>query len=134
MTIPTIETVVSSEILLLAARGIGRRRSAGGGQVLMYLLIAAAVIGIVGAAIYFGNKAMHKWRHDSQAGLFSGLCKTHGLSGTMRGLLKQVAGQSGVTYPCQVLVEPQWIKNAAQDGPLKSRARELETLYTRLFS
>jgi len=134
MTISAIESLVHSECMLLAARSIGRSRGVGGGQVLMYLLMVAVAIGVVCAAIYFGNRAAHKWKHDSQAGLFSGLCRAHGLTGASRGLLKQVAGQSGVRYPSQVIVEPRWIKQAAQGGPLKSRARELEELHEELFS
>ena len=81
MTASTIELILATNSLL-AARGLGgagRHRAAGGGQVLMYLLIVAAIAGTAGLAVYFINRALHNWRHNSHQGLFHGLCRAHGL-------------------------------------------------------
>ena len=81
MTASTIELILATHSLL-AARSLGaasRHRAAGGGQVLMYLLIVAAIAGAAGLAVYFINRALHRWRHNSQLGVFHGLCRAHGL-------------------------------------------------------
>ncbi|MEE9602667.1 MAG: hypothetical protein V3V75_05135 [Thermoguttaceae bacterium] len=135
MTISTIELILATHSLL-AARSLGaasRHRAMGGGQVLMYILVVAAIAGAAGLGVYLINRALHHWRHKSHLGLFHGLCREHGLGRRARGLLKQVAGQNRLNYPCRVLTEPQWVENAARSGRLSSRAKELKALHKKLF-
>ena len=135
MTASTIELILATHSLL-AARNLGaasRHRTVGGGQVLMYILVVVAIACAAGLAVYFINRALHYWRYKSHLELFHGLCRIHGLGRKARGLLKQVAGQNRLNYPCRVLTEPQWIENAARSGPLSSRAKELKALHKRLF-
>ena len=80
--------------------------SADSGEVMVWLLVAAVVIGVVVAALVVVNRAIHKRRTSSHAGLFAGLCQHHKLDRNRRNLLKALGQAHRVRYPARVFLDP----------------------------
>ena len=114
--------------------GVGRSRSSvGTGEVILYLMIAGAAIAVVCSSIYLGSRLVHRRRHHSHGGLFAGLCRTHGLDRSTRGLLKQVARFHKLQQPARVFVDPKWLDPSSLQGPLRRQALRVAALRNRLF-
>ncbi len=119
----------------LVARGVlAARRSATGAELLVWLGVALGTIAAVCGGLYFAHRWLNRYRHQSHAALFRGLCDAQGLDPASRRLLARVGRCCCVSQPARLFVEPQWLDPAKLSGSLQARAEEVVALRARLFS
>jgi len=102
-------------------------------QMLVWLLVAGAAIGVVSLVLVVANRVAHRWRYNSHAGLFRGLCKLHGVDSASRRLLKRVVRFHRLGQPARLFIEPKWLDPAELGPSFQTRAADLEKLRNALF-
>lgn len=107
--------------------------SADSGEVMVWLLVAAVVIGAVVAALVLVNRAVHKRRTNSHAGLFAGLCQHHKLDRNRRNLLKALGQAHRVRYPARVFLDPTLFDPKRLPPGLRAKKDEILALRQQLF-
>jgi len=120
-----------STVVLLGARL--SRRGGDTSEMLIGLGIAAVGIAAVCAALYFGHRALKRWRGQSHFLLFVGLCRAHGLKGRERGLLKLLARHHRLQHASRLFTESGWLDSTRLPAGLGRRAEEIAELRERLF-
>ena len=118
--------------LLLAARRVSGPEA--GGPLAVSLAVALIAIAAVCGGLYVAHRWWDRYRHQSHAALFRGLCDAQGLDAPTRRLLAQVGRHHRLGQLARLFTEPQWLDPARLSGPLKARAQELSVLRARLFS
>jgi len=123
-----------SQVALLAASPFGRGRSNVDTTTLVIFLGGAVlVIALISVGAVLGHRAAHKWRHNSQAGLFHGLCKLHELSRAERNLLSQVGRARNVKLAGQVFIDPSLLNPKKLPPALRDKQKPIAALYKKLF-
>lgn len=109
------------------------KASSDGSAVFWLVAIGAAIAAVVGG-LSIATRILHQRNHNSQSGLFDGLCKYHQLPRNSRSLLRQLAASYGLAAaPARVFTEPQWLEPNPQNPLFRSRAAELASLREQLF-
>lgn len=103
------------------------------GEVMVWLLAAAVIIGLVVAALVLTNRAAHRRRTNSHAGLFSGLCQHHNLDRNRRNLLKAIGQAHRVRYAARVFLDPTLFDPKRLPPALRGRTEEILALRQQLF-
>ena len=117
----------------LLGKGTFLRSEADGGQMMVWLLVAGSIIGVVCGGLLLYTKVAHKWRTDSDPGLFHGLCKLHELDGGSRKLLKRAVQFHGLIPPARVFTEPKWLDPGELGAEFQAEVNALKRLRIRLF-
>lgn len=113
---------------LLAARS-----GADSGQALVWTLVAGAVIAAVVGGLVLANRAAHKRRTNSHAGLFAGLCQHHKLDRSSRNLLRALGQAHRVRYAARVFLDPSLYEPKRLPPALRARKDEILALRQQLF-
>lgn len=104
------------------------------GSAVFWLIAIGAVIAAVVGGLSIATRILHQRNHNSQPGLFDGLCKYHELPRNSRSLLKQLAASYGLgAAPARVFTEPRWLEPNPQNPLFRARAAELASLREQLF-
>ena len=103
-------------------------------HMMVWLLVAGAVIGVVSVILVIANRVAWHWRHKSHRGLFSGLCKVHGLDAGSRRLLNRAARFNRLRQPARLFIEPKGLDPAGLGPAFRSDAAALGKLRNSLFS
>ena len=103
-------------------------------QMMGWLLVAGAVIGVVSLILVIANRVAKHWRYKSHRGLFSGLCRVHGLDAANRRLLKRVVRSHRLRQPARLFIEPKWLDPAGLGPEFRSQAAVLDKLRIGLFN
>ncbi|MEN6493750.1 MAG: hypothetical protein ABFD16_05610 [Thermoguttaceae bacterium] len=123
---------VPVHVLLLGARP-EMSPSSSGSTLVWVGIIGAVVVGVVVALVVL-TRVLHQQGHNSQAGLFAGLCSVHALPRNSRALLKQLAASYNLSAaPARVFTEPRWLEPNPSNGLFRQRGPELAALREQLF-
>jgi len=107
--------------------------AAGDENLPIYLGIMVVLIVAISAVVFVVNRVFHRWRYNSHASLFRGLCRVHGLDRKTRGLLKQLAQHHRLSQPALLFVEPKWFSPKTLGTRFASQQKDLMELAKRLF-
>ena len=118
----------------LLAKGTFLRSEADTGQMMVWSLAAGGIIAVVCGGLLVYTRMAHKWRTDSQRGLFSSLCKLHELDRNSRQLLKRAVQFHSLTPPARVFTEPKWLDPSKLGADFRPQAKALKALRNRLFA
>jgi hypothetical protein len=117
----------------LLAKSPFLRSEADTGQMMVWSLVAGVMIAVVCGGLLLYTKMAHKWRTNSQPGLFWSLCKLHELDRGNRQLLKRAVQFHGLAPPSRVFTEPDWLDPAKLGSEFRPQAKALKELRSRLF-
>ncbi len=115
-------------LALLAARS-----TSDSSQALVWILVAGVGIAVVVGGLVLANRAAHKRRTSSHAGLFAGLCQHHKLDRSSRNLLKSLGQAHRVRYAARVFLDPSLYEPKQLPPALRARKDEILALRQQLF-
>ncbi len=99
------------------------------GQLLMILTFVALAVAI-GLLLV---RMRSNFQTDSKRGLFSELCRAHGLNSSSRRLLKRLATGRGLTDAATLFVEPRHFESNDLPHALQAAKGDLQRLRDRIF-
>ena len=98
-----------------------------------WIAVAVALVGSICVAMFFAHRATRKWKLNSQAGLFQGLCRAHNLKRRERALLGQVCRVHKLRFPGLVFIEATWLNPAKVPSALQAKRQQMARVHKKLF-